>query len=475
MHREVRPPDPRHRPSTPMSGHAALGRVLRVAGVAAVALVVLAAAGSVHGTGVAHAQENPLEPLDASSPQATYLSFVAHVELLEDLLLAYQQDRSEENQAAFDAALSKVADLFDLSAVAEANEREAVGGSFARLADILNRIPPPDLDEIPDLDDVEEARTGSGELALPDTSVPILRADGGIETYTLPGSEITITRIDEGVRAGEYVFSADTVSRLAGWRDDIDGLPVNDGVEVRDWVQEEADFTGHLVPRSLVDAFPDEAASDVLGAPLWKLVADLVILGLAGVMTAAWHRVVGRRGAPGTLAAYLFRLTSPVVLLVVISFARRLMDEQVNHSGDVATIANLLVTCVIWFALAWGFWMVVHLVVESIIASPRISNESIDAHLLRLLAKVVSAAGALSLALVGLSRIGVPTVGLGVGAGVVGLAVGLAATSTSSVVSPSTSTSRSGSTTTSASTTSSARSRRSGPGRRGSGGWTTPR
>ncbi len=106
------------------------------------------------------------------------------------------------------------------------------------------------------------------------------------------------------------------------------------------------------------------------------------------------------------------------------------MDEQVNHSGSVATIASLVVTSVIWVSLAWAFWIVVKLAVEWVIATPAISDESIDAHLLRLLGKVVSVSGAFSFALVGLSRIGVPTVGLGVGAGVAGLAVGLAATST---------------------------------------------
>ena len=184
----------------------------------------------------AGAQENPLEPLDSSSPQATYLSFVDQIAVLEELLQEYERDRSEANQSAFGTALDKVESLFDLSQVSEATRSEVLVLSFARLADILNRIPPPDIEEIPDAEDVEDAST-VGQSIAPETDLPILRAETGITTYTLPGTEITIVRLDEGQRAGEYVFSAETIARLGGWRDEVDDLPVNDGVIVRDWVQ----------------------------------------------------------------------------------------------------------------------------------------------------------------------------------------------------------------------------------------------
>jgi MscS family membrane protein len=395
--------------------------------VATIAMIALVAGMLLPGRGTA--QENPLEPLDTSSPQATYLSFVAQTELLEDLLLAYERDRSEANQAAFASAFDKIRTLFDLSEVADANEGEAVVETFASLADILNRIPPPDVEEIPDADDVEAA-AGSEELTLPGTDEPILRSVGGVADFTLPGTEITITRIEEGPQTGDYVFSAATVAALPGWRDDVDELPVRADVEVRDWMQREAEFTGHLVPRSLVDALPDAFDRDFIGSPLWKFVVDVVMLGLVLVVVTLWNRWVGRRGTPGTAGGYAYRLTTPLLLLVLITAARRFMNEQVNHSGDVATIVNLVVTGVIWASMAWAFWILTKLVVEWIIATPAISDESIDAHLLRLLGKVVSVAGVFVLLWVGLSRLGVPTVGLGVGAGVVGLAVALAATST---------------------------------------------
>jgi MscS family membrane protein len=391
--------------------------------------VLVALAAALCGPGVAQGEENPLEPLDTSSPQATYLSFVKQVEVLEDLLLAYERSRTEANQLAFSSALDDVEVLFDLSEVTGANEGEVGAVSFARLADILNRIPPPDIDEMPDADDVAEAGGGE-EFTLPGTDTPLLLSRDGVTNYTLPGTEISITRLEEGARAGSYVFSADTVDGLADWRDDVDGLSVKEGVEVRNWVRENADFTGHLVPRSLVEALPGGANREFLGSPLWKFVVDLVVIALVGIVTWLWHRLIGCRGTPGTTAGYVSRLSTTLLLLVLTSGARRFMSEQFNHSGGLATIVNVAATVVIWVALAWAFWLTTKLIVEWIIATPTIRDDSIDAHLLRLLAKVVSVVGAFLLMWVGLSRVGVPTVGLGIGAGVAGLAVGLAATST---------------------------------------------
>lgn len=410
-------------PSAPPRGGERRG-VLSV--VAVILLVALGAPGLLSTT--AQAADNPLEPLDTSSPQATYLSFVAQVEVLEELLLSYEANRTAANQAAFSSALAKTEELFELSEVASANRNEAEVAAFANLADILNRLPPPDVEEIPDADDVEES-TRTEVRAPSEDEAPLVRSVG-IERYTLPGTEITITLIDDGSRAGDYLFSADTVAQLPTWREEVDGLPVNDGVVVRDWVHEESAFTGHLVPRSLVDALPDGLDRDFLGSPTWKVVTDIVILGLVGLVVWLWHRWVGRRGQPGTARGYLFRLSTPILTMLLVTAARRFMNEQVNHSGEIATAVNLLVTFVIWGSFAWAFWIATKLIVEWIIATPTISDESVDAHLLRLVAKVVSVAGAFSIAWVGLSRLGVPTVGLGIGAGVVGLAVALAATST---------------------------------------------
>ena len=132
--------------------------------------VVLAAAIGI-GVNTAVATEgddaSPLQPLDTSSPAATYLSFIEQVVVAEELYVQYQQNRSESTQKALADALSDTGRLFDLSDVASANEDEVIVASFGRLADIFNRIPEPDLADFPDADDVEEAWSSSSDLSNP--------------------------------------------------------------------------------------------------------------------------------------------------------------------------------------------------------------------------------------------------------------------------------------------------------------------
>lgn len=372
--------------------------------------------------------ENPLKPLDALSPQATYVSFLTQIELSEGLLLEYYADRSKENQEQLSDEFGRTGDLFDLGDVAAANRDVTVVSSFANLADIVNRLPPFEIGEFPDDADVEAAE--SRAVTIPASGEEVEASAPGITSFTLPDTEIVIVRVEEGVRAGRYVFSAETIAKLPDFRAQVADLPVQEGVIVEDWVEAEEDFTGYLVPRAVVDALPGWFDGKLFGSPLWKLLADLVVLAIVGGLSLVWHRLVGRRGSPGTVGGYAFRLTTPVVLLFLVTYARQFANEQINHSRDVAVVTSLISTSIIWLCLATAFWIVTKLIVEWLIASPRISDDSVDAHLFRMLGKVVSAVGAFTLVFVGLDRIGVPTIGIGLGAGVLGLAAALAATST---------------------------------------------
>ena len=134
-------------------------------------IVLTAAIGVGVSTAVANESDdaNPLQPLDTSSPEATYLSFIDQVALAEELYVQYQRNRSESTQKALADALSGTGRLFDLSDVATANKDEVIVASFGRLADIFNRIPEPDLEDFPNADDVEG---GAGRAAVTCSTSP---------------------------------------------------------------------------------------------------------------------------------------------------------------------------------------------------------------------------------------------------------------------------------------------------------------
>ncbi len=354
--------------------------------------------------------ENPLEPLDASSPRAAYLSFIEQTGVIEDAALEYRSNRSLETQGAYLSEVAKTRQLSDLSEVPVASQDKIVEGNFAALADILMRIPLPDPETIPDAD-----QAAADELTQ----------------WTLPGTEITFRSLEEGDRAGTWVLSPRTVDGLAGWRKEVEGLPVLvEDAAITNW-QRTIDFTtGPLLPGDVIRSLPDLAQERVLGSPLWKSLVALLGAMLLVLIAVLWFRLIGRRGPQGSIRRQVFGLTTPLVVLLLLNGYERFMASQVNYSGELAELVVLGTTIAFWLTVAWLFKELVELVVEWVIATPFISGDRYDAHLLRLVSRVISAIGVLIIVLIGAEQIGIPALGLLATASVGGLVVGLAAQST---------------------------------------------
>jgi MscS family membrane protein len=120
----------------------------------------------------------------------------------------------------------------------------------------------------------------------------------------------------------------------------------------------------------------------------------------------------------------------PVAIAAVAQLVFYLGTFQINPPGLGQKALDFAVDIAQGVALVWALWLVSGGVAEAIIASPRIGTESLDAHLVRLAARVL---GILVIAALGFrvaAAIGVPVYGLVAGAGVGGIAVALAAKST---------------------------------------------
>lgn len=351
--------------------------------------------------------ENPLEPLDASSPRATIESFIEQAGVTEEAALAYRDDRSLAAQDAYFEEVNRTRELFDLSEVPAASQGEVVEENFVSLADILLRVPLPEPAEMPDADMV-----ASEELTQ----------------WTLPGTEITLRTLEEGDRAGNWVFSPRTVANLPGWRDEVEGLPVLvEDRAISDWRRNSDISTGPLVPAALIDALPDVANERVFGSPLWKSV--FAVLGglLIALLVLLWQRAIGGRGEKGTARHHVYGATTPLFLFALLLVYELYMSSQVNPSGQLAEAVVLATTITFWLGVAWLYYELVNLVSEWAIATPRIPDQRYDPHLLRLVARVVSIVGVGLIILVGANQIGIPALGLLAGASVAGLVLGLAA------------------------------------------------
>lgn len=147
-----------------------------------------------------HAQElnraeNPLAPVRTESPRDTMRTFI---EAMNDHRRGIEKGDERLKLRIHDAV--RTLNLRDVNAaVREERGREAA----LHLKEVIDRVIVIDYQQIPD-------NSGSAE--------PILR-------WRLRNTEVVISRVESGDRAGEYLFTADTVARAGEFYSRVRGLP----------------------------------------------------------------------------------------------------------------------------------------------------------------------------------------------------------------------------------------------------------
>lgn len=373
--------------------------LIRLAGLLLL-LVIASTAGAGH----------PLEPIDTSSPRATFQSFLGVTEEAARLYTEYRDAPSPATQNAFLQIEDKATRLLDLSQVPPAVWSEAGFSTFLLLWEVTARIELPGLDEIP-----ETAGDEVGESP---------------RSWRLPGTEVTIAVVEEGPRAGEFLFSPDTVKRAQDFYELVRELPYVRSVPTKNLSRTEQLITGWMIPLAWVEALPDWANTVVLGQVLWKWMAMLMLLGLAlsvVILVFLWTR---RKLWDGSWRSYLRHLGTPLVILLIAPMLRSLASDQINVTGSAAHMPDYFVEVAEGVALVWVVWLTANWIGLSIIASPRIDTRSLEANLIRLAARFVGILATLVLVFRLVNDLGVPVYGLVAGAGVGGVAIALAAKNT---------------------------------------------
>ncbi|MEQ9688146.1 MAG: mechanosensitive ion channel family protein, partial [Bauldia litoralis] len=354
---------------------------------------------------------NPLAPLDTSSPSATFQSFVTQANKIEARHADYVADKTSAKAAALVASVDRMRRLLDLEGLPPATRDKIGGAAFGYLADILVRIPEVPAAAIP-------GAPGKDWGTLP-------------EKWRIPGTEIAIARVKDGLRAGDYLFTGESVEQLPAFHALIIADPPLRPTTSSNWHNEGARLTGPFFPDSLIRSLPEPLQRTLLDTPAWKIVLASAIGVLVLVVTGVWAMLMRRiAGRSGHAAGLFFRLTTPLLLAGLTYFSSIFIQEQVNVSGDFGIGESLFAAAVFYVAGAWAAWIACFLIVEAIIASPSIPDNSYDAHLLRLIARVGAVIAAGAIIVWGANDIGIPALGLVAGLGVGGFALALASQST---------------------------------------------
>ena len=174
-----------------------------------------------------------LAPAETSSPAATLQGFRTQVSRASQLLLeAYRQNKAEPgffwSQAVKDkvkeaeSLLGRAARTLDLSQVPPVELDHRRLEATLLLKEILDRVPLPPANELPGIDQT-------------------------IQSWNVPGTEIRIVRMPDGPRAGEYLFSSETVNLLPDFYELVRNEPNTNGA-TEDFYDFFSQSPGYLLP-----------------------------------------------------------------------------------------------------------------------------------------------------------------------------------------------------------------------------------
>lgn len=363
-------------------------------GLLLVGLLLLTAIASSTLAGEVH----PLAPPDRSSPGAVLYSFIDNMNVVQRAFVT--GDREGKLAPAFKRAI----DTLDLSDVAPTLHFDVGGFSSLLLKEILDRLELPKRGAMPE-------------------------GDEALEHWTIPETEITIVRINEGELADQYVFSKRTVERLQEFYDKARSLPYRSDA-MTGVLDIYLDNPGGLVPAHWAERLPGWSKKRVFERPLWKWFALFVYLLMAVVIARAVHRLGQRWDAHIARRVPYLRFGTLLVALTLVVLAYALdvyVDDVVGLRGEIEAFIKRG-ALVLAFAFAVFFiFAVFELIASAMIASTRSSVSSANAHLTRLLVRIIGIAVIVFVVIEASAYLGWAVAPVVAGLGVGGLAVALAA------------------------------------------------
>lgn len=366
--------------------------------IALVLLLLLCVAGL--GGRRAGAEEGPLAPLDMSSPRATLRSFIATIDRvaanIEDVR---RRGVRQENARLIQLGLGCL-DLSEMpSSLVETEGREAA----VCLKEVLDRIPLPPPDAIPDAVAVKAA---------------------GLDRWRLPNTEIVLVRLTAGPRAGDFVFSTDSVARAEEFFTRVRHVPYRPDAGSPGLFDSYVRLGGWMVPEELIRRLPAWAHTIVGGETVWQWAATALLAAVAAGVVATAARVRAR--ATGDRFEVVERLLLPAALIAMGSLFDWLCTWQIRLTGENLVAAKVVARSIMLVGVVAGLLDTVAWATERFLAWRRMGSDSIEGQLVRLASNVARFLAVAWILIAAADSFGVPVTPLVAGLGAGGLAIALA-------------------------------------------------
>jgi MscS family membrane protein len=369
---------------------------------------------------------SPLEPVETMSPRATLIGFIECVNkryaiglgpkgMLSHYLDSgrlYADETEENGLREMYATRLLPANFMDLSRIPDASKMETTWRLSSQLKEILDRLPIPPSAAIPD--------------------AAMMEAEGK-QSWRIPGTEIIIERINSGPRLGDYLFSAETVSKIPAFYAAIKDMPYRETATpdfynyTFHYPSGLAMFFRHIIPVRWFMTLPAWTQSLVADQPVWRWVTIIVLMGLFLGITQTSRYFARRLSGPDRDQDPTWELLPFVTLVVITPSFSWFFSEVMRVSGIIYTSFNVFFWGTFFIALTWLVWKGGQILAEAIIAGNEMKAVSIDSQIIRLSFRLLSLILSLALMTEGANRLGMPAYSILTGLGIGGLAVALAA------------------------------------------------
>ncbi|MDJ0897103.1 MAG: mechanosensitive ion channel family protein [Alphaproteobacteria bacterium] len=367
---------------------------------------------------------HPLTPADTSSPAATLDSFLtnttAHYQsgdriaasfLASGRLQLSADELAQARQIAFYA--KRATQCLDLSQVPEALILRQGPEFIILLKEVLDRVKLPPREEWPTLEAV---------------------AAQGLESWRIPGTEITIRRMPDGPNAGQYLFSAETVARLKEFYEAVRELPYQE-TSTPGWYDRYIENPKGLTllpvfPLRWLIEMPGWLKSRVLGQAVWQWLGAGIALCLGIAIIAAINgvgRYWKRRHPDSRLGPLWIRAVELSVAIAILRGLEFLSGGVLGISVGTHQLIFVLLWAIPTILVAWLAWVVPSAIAETIVVLQQLRERGIDSQLLRLSFRLVAVILVSAVLIEGANRLGLPSYSILTGLGISGLAVALAA------------------------------------------------
>ncbi len=363
-------------------------------------LLFLFAAGVAEPGLAAEPVVSPLAPPDTSSPRATLKSFRQSMDTTFRPFYDSNKVPIPKGTPAFDRAVRSL----DTSHLPPATARRLGAEAAILLNEVLDHVALPPYDEIPDAGAIRAA------------------AAGGPVVYRIPNTDIAIVEIEEGRRKGEFLFSAETVDRAREFHERTLSMAPRPGA-MKGLYKRVSIAPGENLPRAWIEQLPDWAKQIVLDLAVWKWIALVLILGLWAVALALPYRYSRSRDGDHR---YWLRFVLALVAMGLTYFVGYLARSEILLVGIVFEVVDISLFAAIYVLGAFALLNLWNGIAKSIIASRSIDPKKIDAHLIRIVCRVIAWALVIVLLSVGAHRLGIPIEAVVASLGVGGFAFAMA-------------------------------------------------